>query len=98
MRVRPRGSNPRARARSTPADPRPESVVLSHRAVVLDIDRMLPEWPHAIEAWFWLEGSSYPRDTVAPLHRDFLEMYHLSEQQVPLLRVDLSDETAPFSV
>ena len=51
--------------------------------------------PRTIEAFFHLRG--HPRSETARWHRQFLQKYHVTADEVPILNFDRGNWWAPFS-
>jgi hypothetical protein len=65
--------------------------------IVIDLRSIVDNLPYSIMAFFYLETTREAgRSSVAKQHELFLSLYHLSANDVPLVRLDL-DASEPFS-
>ena len=65
---------------------------------MVDLRSIVDNLPDAIEAMFFLAtSSSQEKQEVRDVHASFLGTFHLDDQQMPLLVVDL-DAVSPFRV
>ena len=67
-----------------------------YNEVVLDVDLIQQALPKAVEAFFYWANAN-DEEKVRTAHRNFLEQFQLSSLSVPLLRLDLSNTSEPFS-
>ena len=67
----------------------------SHNELVLDNLEAATKLPELVLAFFFQSERS--RAEASAMHRNFLEAYALTEQQCPLLRLDLTGRGDPFS-
>ena len=75
----------------------PENREFPYNEVMLQSAHWISKLPHMVQAVFFPAGSTEGEERARTVHRDFLRAFALSSEVVPLLRLDLGHEDAPFS-
>jgi len=65
-----------------------------HNEVIMDRMRYMASMPYSIEAFYFTADTT--ANTAWNAHQAFLSEYGVSEDEIPLIRLDLSRDTDPF--